>query len=493
MKPWFREAQRAILSAESGFQVTDEFATRIPYTIEHEYIPEKSRDFYADFGPIRHQSTNEIIEDLASYQHEIFDADALTVFVDKCQKSGVTTWELAHDFQQVLKYGKGKDCLIVGQTQQHAHEHIYTLKRMIADSPKYRKYMITNSRELFFREEQTKMSIIFIKNPDNPFRPSRIIGLPFRQASLWSWKNVFRVHISDPSIAPVVNDGGVYAAAKGRLANTNGRMLIEGPPNGPNGKFYEWYEEYKDNHDPKFRVFLVIDEDAKKAGVISEDFLEQQKKELGPLYAQYYQGSFLIGVGNLFTEETINKCTALGKEYSLDKMPINPNALHYGGIDPESLAAVYVVEVDFDAEIVRVIVANQFPREITPSELTNEVFALHEIIPNTYWFVDGNHRAYVNELKAAFNEDQDWQRTDSFDDETRIIPVNFSTEHKNMLVHLWNLCDAGMLAIDEKLAPFLVKGMRTCKHKGFHLDKTQTKFSDDIDACRLALRGVKKA
>lgn len=491
MLKWVRNAQRELLRQEIGS--VDEFATRIPYTIAYEDIPRTSREFYKEFGPIRHQTTNEIIEDLADYQHEIFDCQAKTVLVDKCQKSGVTTWELAHDFEETITIGRGKDCLIVGQTQQHAHEHIYTLKRMIADSKKYRKYMITDSKELFFREEQTKMSVIFIKNPDNPFRPSRIIGLPFRQQSLWSWKNVFRVHISDPAIAQVVNDAGVFAAAKGRLANTDGNMMIEGPPNGPNGMFYEWYEQYKDNLDPNFQVFLVVDEDAIKARVISREFLEQAKKELGPLYPQYYQGSFLIGVGNLFTEDMIIKCLVLGQQYRLDKIPINPYAIHYGGIDPESLAAVYVIEVDFDAEIVRVVVAQQYPREITPSQLAQEVFRVHEQIPNTYWFMDGNHRGYVNELKAMFDEDQDWQAKDHFDDDVRIVPVNFSQEHKQMLVHFWNLANDGMIAIDEELAPYLVKAMRTAKHKAFHLDKVQTKFSDDLDGMRLALKGVKKS
>jgi hypothetical protein len=491
MLKWFRNADRVVLNEQ--YEEQDVFATRIPYTIGYENIPRTSREFYKDFGPIRHQTTNDIIADLAHYQHEIFDCKAKTVLVDKCQKSGITTWELAHDFEETITVGRGKDCLIVGQTAQHAYEHIYTLKRMIADSKKYRKYMITDSKELFFREEQTKMSVIFIKNPDNPFRPSRIIGLPFRQQSLWSWKNVFRVHISDPAIAQVVNDAGVFAAAKGRLANTDGNMMIEGPPNGPNGMFYEWYEQYKENQDQNFQVFLVVDEDAIKANVISRDFLEQQKKELGPLYPQYYQGSFLIGVGNLFTEDIVIKCLVLGQEYKLENIPVNPYAMHYGGIDPESMAAVYVVEVDFDAEIVRVVAAKQFPREITPSQLAQEVFDLHEQIPNTYWFMDGNHRGYVNELKAMFDEDQDWQAKDHFDDDVRIVPVNFAQEHKNMLVHFWNLANDGIIAIDEKLAPHLVKGMRTAKHKGFHLDKVQTKNSDDVDAMRLALKGVKKS
>jgi hypothetical protein len=99
----------------------------------------------------------------------------------------------------------------------------------------------------------------------------------------------------------------------------------------------------------------------------------------------------------------------------------------------------------------------------------------------------------VNELKAMFNEDQDWLTRDSFDDDIRVIPVNFSQEHRNMLVHLWNLADSGMLAIDDELAPYVIKAMRTAKHKAFQLDKVQTKYSDDLDALRLACRGVKRA
>jgi len=481
----------------------DDFSTRVPYIIDsEEHIPTTSREFYQDFGPIRHQATNEIIDDLAPYQHEIYDCPALTVLVDKCQKSGVTTWELAHDFQETIVNGRGKDCLVVGQTQQHAYEHIYTLKRMIADSEKYRKYMITNSRELFFREEQTKMSVIYLKNPDNPFRPSRIIGLPFRQQALWSWKNVFRVHISDPAIAPILNDAGVFAAAKGRLANTNGRMLIEGPPNGPNGKFYEWYEQYKDNSDPAFQVFTVIDEDAIEADVISREFLEQQKRELGPLYPQYYQGSFLLGVGNLFTDAMIQVCLELGEKYNLQNVPINKYAAHIGGIDPESRAAIVVCELDRDNDLARIVVAKQFDRTIAPSELASEVHRLHQgtpendfedAIPYLYWYVDGNHRSYVNELKRIFNEPQDWTRTDEFSDDIKIVPVNFGTEHRNILTHLWNVVDNGMLAIDENLGVCsdLVKAMRTAKHNGFSLDKQQTINSDLIDALRLSTKGLK--
>lgn len=387
--------------------------------------------------------------------------------------------------------GRGKDCLVGAQTQRHAIEHIYTLKRAIMDSEKYRKYMITDSKELFFKEEKTKVQVIYIKNPDNPYRPSRIIGLPFRLGSFSSWKNVFRVHLSDPAFAPIVDDGPVYAAARGRLANTNGRMMIEGPPNGPKGKFYDWFEQYKDNTNPNFQIHVIIDEDAKKAGVISAEFLEQEKLNHGPLYPQYYQASFLEGVGYLFTADMIALAEELGIKYR--DQPINPYALHYGGIDPESKAAVYVGELDIDAQVFRIVRVKRYTREATPSEIARDVHDLHEEIPNLYWFIDGNHKGYVNELKAMFDEPRDWESaSDLYDDDSILIkPVNFSTKHKNMLINLYNYVGKGWLAVDPILCKELIKAFKTARHKGFSLDKRQTNNSDDLDATRLMLEGIK--
>jgi len=470
----------------------DEFATRIPYHIEPEDIPEKAKEFYHDFGKLRHQITNEFIEDLAPYQYEAWDCQAKTVLVDKCQKSGFTTSELLHDFQQTISVGRGKDCLIVAQTQQHANEHIYTLKRAVADSPKYRKYLITSSKELFFREEQTKMSTIFVKNPDNPFRPSRIIGLPFRQQSLWSWKNAFRVHISDPSIAPVVDDASVYAAAKGRLANTDGQMMIEGPPNGPIGKFYEWYEQYKDGHDPNFQVFLIIDEDAIRAKVISREFLEQQKKELGPLYAQYYQGSFISGVGNVFAEDDITFAIELGESFK--DIPISPYVRHFGGIDPgwAKVTPLYVFEEMKEEDCFRLVYFEEFDKS-TPEVVAKK---MHELwttkFISIWWMLDGADRGFINTCKVFFREDQDWLNDkDVSPRQNRIIPVNFRTDHGRMLENLYMLIAAGKLAIPKELGNRLILALRTAKADRWHLDKNQTTNDDDLDSARMALRSVR--
>jgi len=489
MLPVFRAIQSLISSEDKADE--DEFATRVPYHIEPEDIPQGAREFYHDFGKLRHQITNEFIEDLAPYQYNAWDCQAKTVLVDKCQKSGFTTSELLHDFQQTISVGRGKDCLIVAQTQQHANEHIYTLKRAVADSPKYRKYLITSSKELFFREEQTKMSTIFVKNPDNPFRPSRIIGLTFRQQSLWSWKNAFRVHISDPAIAPVVDDAAVYAAAKGRLANTNGQMMIEGPPNGPQGKFYEWYEQYKDGHDPNFAVFTIIDEDAIAANVISRDFLEQQKKELGPLYAQYYQGSFISGIGNVFAEKDVTYAIQLGEQYK--DVPINQYTYHFGGVDPgwAKITPMYIFEIMKEEQIARLVYYEEFDKS-TPETVANKMHKLSNQYINLWWMLDGADRGFVNTCKYKFKENQDWTdgRTVS-PQQNKIIPVAFRTDHGKMLENLYILLAAGHLAIPAELGSRLIIAMRTAKADRWYLDKKQTTNDDDLDSARMALKSVK--
>jgi hypothetical protein len=276
----------------------------------------------------------------------------------KSQKVGLTTTVLMEDFQDCLTFGNGKDLLVIAQSERHAMEHINTLKRLIASSEKYRKYLITRSKELFFKEEKTKLGTIYLKNPDNAFRPTRIIGLPFSEGAIWSWKQVFKVHMSDPAASNVVDDAGVWNAAESRVANTLGPVVIEGPPRGPKGKFYEYYEQYKDNHDPNFYIQVITADQAVNATLMTREFLEEQKIRLGPEYYQYYSASFLTNVGNVFTEDQLQVIAALGKKYK-DIGPI-PGTIKSIGVDPTYggnsssffFTAVQLVDNGFRAHVI---------------------------------------------------------------------------------------------------------------------------------------------
>ena len=72
----------------------------------------------------------------------------------------------------------------------------------------------------------------------------------------------------------------------------------------------------------------------------------------------------------------------------------------------------------------------------------------------------------------------------------KVLPVNFNTEHKQMLSHLHMLVNKEYLAVVEKFDKLIV-GLRTAWAKEYSLDKEQTSYDDLIDALRLSLRGYK--
>lgn len=106
-----------------------------------------------------------------------------------------------------------------------------------------------------------------------------------------------------------------------------------------------------------------------------------------------------------------------------------------------------------------------------------------------YW-IDGSNRAMVNLLKIRWQESLSWESNESFDDSTRIRPVNFNPEHKNMLSNLHAVISKGYLAIDPKYDK-LITSLRTAYAKELTLDKVQTSYNDLLDALRLSLKGYR--
>jgi len=91
-------------------------------------------------------------------------------------------------------------------------------------------------------------------------------------------------------------------------------------------------------------------------------------------------------------------------------------------------------------------------------------------------------------IKIRWNESLNWESKSSFGDNIKIRPVNFSTEHKNMLSNLHTVISKRYLAIDSKHDKLLTS-LRTAYAEELNLKKEQTSYSDLLDALRLALKG----
>jgi hypothetical protein len=91
-------------------------------------------------------------------------------------------------------------------------------------------------------------------------------------------------------------------------------------------------------------------------------------------------------------------------------------------------------------------------------------------------------------MKVAFNEPLKWENNKQPSPEAwKVLPVNFGTEHKQMLAHLHMLINKEYLAIPKEHDKLIIS-LRTAYAKEYSLDKEQSSYSDSLDALRLACK-----
>jgi hypothetical protein len=95
----------------------------------------------------------------------------------------------------------------------------------------------------------------------------------------------------------------------------------------------------------------------------------------------------------------------------------------------------------------------------------------------------------VNLLKIKWGESLNWENIKEFghNSNIKIRPINFSTEHKNMLSNLHAVVSKQYLAIPERYDK-LITSLRTAYANELSVDKQQTSYSHLLDGLRLALK-----
>jgi len=274
-------------------------------------IPSDPDEFYQDFGLLHHPLTQKPVEHLTAYQYQIWRDSKRYKYreVIKSQKVGLSTSALLEDFHHAITGCKGKEILIIAQSRDLAKDHLYTLRKMIKGSKKYSQFLIDRPDNFLLRDEVTKVMTLYIRNPDDPYNPTRIIGLGPRPGSIWSWKEVAHIHISDIAAAPSIDDAEIFGAAFSRLANTNGTILIESPPRAPSGMLYEIYENSKlkktNSVSGQFKIYEIPATMAVEAGLISQEYLDGERERLGPMYSMYYECDFYNSASTWYPPDKI--------------------------------------------------------------------------------------------------------------------------------------------------------------------------------------------
>jgi len=465
-------------------------------------IPEDPQLFYQDFGYLLHPKTGEPVHQLTDYQYKIWNDKYHSKYrlVLKSQKVGITTSVLLENFQDAITRYRGKDILVIAQTQYHANEHLRTLKNLILNSEKYRQFLITNPSELLLKEEKTKVGVAYIKNPDNVYKPTRIIALGTSEGSVWSWKNVAKIHFSDIAVTSMVDDSGLFAAAFSRLANTDGSLIIETPPRGARGRVYEIFEQIQ-KQQSEFSLHIVKADMAVKAGLISMDFLIAERQRLGSLYPRYYEAEFIEGIGNIFSQVSIDNAVDRGqKEYDPDNF--NPYSETYMALDPgfsSSKFGIVIGQFVRQKKQIQILFADEFDN-LNYEEAIDLIFSLRKKYGNVLNIgVDASALELIMSLKKKIGERYDWEyiqeklqycKKHNVDPATKmiVVPVPFTLENKSFLVsHARRILDdsRGLIAINPRFDKLIV-GLKAAQSdsRGF-IDKDQTIHDDLVDAFQI--------
>ena len=465
-----------------------------------EIIPEDPQEFYDDFGHLYHSKTGEEVKQLAPYQKRIWEDKSKYRLIIKSQKIGVTTSVLLEDFQKALTTCKGKDILLIAQRQETANEHLLRLKTMVINSPKYRKYLITDSADMTFKEEKSKMAEVHIRNPDNPKKKTRIIGKGPSEAALWSWANVAHIHMSDIAANNLKDDSSTFSAAFSRLATTDGTFIVETPPRGPFKKTFEIYQQSlvkeKDPrlHEAQFSVHHISAQEGVKANVISQSFLDAERIRLGPtLYSQNYECNFISVSGNLFNQAAIDK--AIAPLVNTREMTEKYMAEDLGYIT--SKFAIILGEWEPKLRKIRVLVAEEIPMPKYEQMIERTLRYRREYKNVMNIGIDATSRQeYAMSLKGRIGEEDNWIKIKKKMQEYKangwdinkameIVPVFFNLESKaEMASHARRLIEdpRELFVIDPKFNELIIALRSAVFDERGQLDKEMTPHNDLLDA-----------
>lgn len=299
-------------------------------------IPSELEEFYTNVGYFVNQKTNEYVTILAEHQIQTWADRWISKYrlYLKSQKIGLSTMILLEDLHIALTRGRGKEILIISQSKEKAKEHIQDLKKMIQESV-YADFLIDRAvtEEELLKDERSKIDTVYLRNPEDPIHPTKIIALGITSVgSLISFKRVCHIHMSDVTLADMIDEryDEAFGGAFSRLANTDGTLVIECPPRGPSGPVFNIVDE--DNSLKQDGITVELEEGKKiltpsgflvrkytyqigvDCGMITPEFIEQERRRLGVLFGMYYMADFYSTDQTWFSKHTIEQTSAEATE-----------------------------------------------------------------------------------------------------------------------------------------------------------------------------------
>jgi hypothetical protein len=297
-------------------------------------------------------------------------------------------------------------------------------------------------------------------------------------------KNVSAIFLDEADFFSIGEQQDARDVSERYIGKSNPFIVMVSTPNAP-GMLFENIS--KEPEETCLYKRLKLDYTYGLRKIYSDQDIIQARQS--PSWEREYCLKFLGMLGNVFSPLQVDSCVKLGEQYK--SLAINNFVSHSLGLDAgfsSSRTALVLVEHLEEFDKVRVLYSEELEGHPAPSEIVRKVFKLMKSTPNTWAYVDGSARSLITELKIAFNENINYEKTEDVTlHNNRIIPVNFVKEHKQLLQNLYSLVSNQYLCIPESMEKVIIS-LKSAIATEYSLDKAQSSYNDTLDSLRLACR-----
>lgn len=215
---------------------------------------------------------------MTTYQTDMADYRGHRTITNKSNKVGVTENFLRINIRRAtigdcsgfqILYGSSKEKMANENLKRTAQifRESRVLEPMLADDPTDSYIRLVNGTEF--------------------------IALPRKVSSFRSWPRVKAVFLDEAAHYELIDDKSFFAAALGRLANTNGYLDIVSTPHGQRGYFYKTYTDAVAGANG-FKHWEIHYTAGVQAGLISQEFIDEARKSMSPaLFSQEFECAFI--------------------------------------------------------------------------------------------------------------------------------------------------------------------------------------------------------
>ena len=289
------------------------------------------------------------------------------------------------------------------------------------------------------------------------------------------------------------------------IGKSNPFIVLASTPNRP-GSLFDTIEKEKEQECIYHRIKLDYTYGLGK--IYTKEEIEKARQS--PSFSREYDLQYLGIIGNTFHMKDIERAIKIG---TYDPNRVVVYAEKVLGLDPGwGSSAFGLVLLQVADRQIQVLLADEFERpryEDMISKVMDIIRGLNrhnldqEYLGSCKVYVDAANPEFISTLKREIGETTRW---DFIQDKIlyckkhnldlarymTVVPVPFSTEGKNMIMHTKELLEfeEPLIAINPKFDK-LITALRTAISDDLgKLDKEQTSYHNVLDAFRLGLKGI---